>query len=94
MSKFCKNCGAQLNDAAKFCADCGAKVTDEKPKCAQCGSELNVGAKFCPICGAPTGVQSAQAAQPMHDCDIIGLSSKHRYLRGFRLSPFLSSNIL
>jgi len=28
MSKFCKNCGAQLKDGAKFCASCGTKTQE------------------------------------------------------------------
>ena len=28
MSKFCKNCGAQLKDGAKFCASCGRKTQE------------------------------------------------------------------
>lgn len=26
MSKFCQNCGAQLEDGAKFCGKCGTKI--------------------------------------------------------------------
>lgn len=29
MSKFCKNCGTELNDEAKFCTSCGAKLEQE-----------------------------------------------------------------
>lgn len=29
MSKFCKNCGTELNDEAKFCTSCGEKLEQE-----------------------------------------------------------------
>lgn len=29
MSKFCKKCGAELNEDAKFCTSCGAKLEQE-----------------------------------------------------------------
>lgn len=35
MSKFCSNCGAQLNEDDKFCQNCGAKVEEEKTETAQ-----------------------------------------------------------
>lgn len=32
MAKFCKNCGAPLEEDALFCANCGTKVEEEAPK--------------------------------------------------------------
>jgi len=32
MSKFCSNCGAQLEDGTVFCQNCGAKVSQEVPQ--------------------------------------------------------------
>jgi len=30
MDKFCKNCGAKLEEGVKFCANCGSKVEEEQ----------------------------------------------------------------
>jgi len=32
MAKFCKNCGAPLEEDALFCANCGTKVEEDAPK--------------------------------------------------------------
>ena len=48
----CVKCGAELREGAKFCSECGS--TQEKQKCANCQHELNAGAKFCPDCGTKT----------------------------------------
>lgn len=34
MSRFCSNCGAELNEEDKFCQNCGAKVEEEKAEAA------------------------------------------------------------
>lgn len=58
----CKQCGAELPEAAKFCVFCGTEqegqdaneVTAqqaEPTKCWQCGAELPDEAKFCFFCG-------------------------------------------
>lgn len=31
MAKFCKNCGAELEDGSVFCNECGTKAGDSKP---------------------------------------------------------------
>ena len=48
----CVKCGAELREGAKFCSECGS--TQEKAKCANCQAELAPGAKFCPECGTKT----------------------------------------
>ncbi len=48
----CVKCGAELREGAKFCSECGS--TQEKAKCSNCQAELAPGAKFCPECGTKT----------------------------------------
>lgn len=58
MSKFCTNCGAELNDGMKFCSGCGTPVPQQEEKkniCSNCGAEIKDGMKFCSSCGTPAG---------------------------------------
>ncbi len=45
----CVKCGAELREGAKFCGECGS--TQEKPKCPNCEAQVSPGAKFCNECG-------------------------------------------
>lgn len=63
-AKFCRNCGAKMQNGkikcgkcgnevpsdSKFCLECGQQLKGSK-NCAKCGKESPVNAKFCPECG-------------------------------------------
>jgi len=48
MAKFCKNCGAYINENDAFCTDCGKSTLKTCPKCRE---QLTAHSKFCPNCG-------------------------------------------
>lgn len=66
--KYCRYCGAELEDDAVFCDKCGKKLTDNSPhannkkeenvvdgkifKCPFCGGNLPSNASACPHCGS------------------------------------------
>jgi TM2 domain-containing membrane protein YozV/DNA-directed RNA polymerase subunit RPC12/RpoP len=54
-TKFCANCGTEVDVNTVFCPQCGFKlVRDEKPQtkfCQSCGEKINVNAEICPHCG-------------------------------------------
>lgn len=49
-TKFCSNCGKQLEPGAKFCSGCG-KIVVVGSICVHCGRPLGVDDNFCPNCG-------------------------------------------
>lgn len=49
-TKFCDNCGAQINAGVAFCEECGTPVIANKT-CQNCGYEFERPGKFCPKCG-------------------------------------------
>lgn len=51
-TKYCGNCGAEIEVNSKFCQECGEKVTKSCPKC---GNEISNEIKFCPECGEKVG---------------------------------------
>ena len=52
-TKFCSNCGSEVNVETAFCPKCGFKLTqDEQTKvCQSCGQKININAEICPHCG-------------------------------------------
>lgn len=72
MAKFCRSCGAQLEDGAKFCASCRAKieVKPDKRFCASCGKDGG-GGQAEPSRGAlhlpPEGADRQGYGQCCHD---------------------------
>ncbi len=55
-SKFCANCGREVDLNTPFCPQCGFNFnqTEEKPQtkfCQTCGKEININAEICPHCG-------------------------------------------
>jgi uncharacterized membrane protein YvbJ len=66
-SKFCPNCGKELEIGGAFCPQCGYRFVEEKAAemptkfCQSCGEKINVNAEICPHCGVrvagmhPTG---------------------------------------
>ena len=55
--RYCRNCGAMLEDGTKFCSECGKPRPNSatfKWKCDKCGWEPEDPTnppKFCPECG-------------------------------------------
>lgn len=48
----CKKCGAEASENAKFCKNCGASLDEsQKRKCPNCGKEIDEDAAFCEFCG-------------------------------------------
>lgn len=56
-SKFCTNCGNEIEVDTAFCPVCGFKFNkgqEQQPKtkfCQACGEKINVNAEICPHCG-------------------------------------------
>ncbi len=50
-AKYCKNCGAQLNENAAVCTKCGVLVGDGNKFCPNCGAEPDPLAVICVKCG-------------------------------------------
>ncbi len=76
MAKFCKHCGAALEEGAQFCPSCGSKVEAEAPKkfCSGCGAELAPGARFCKKCG--TAADGGASAPQKRYCAVCGAELK------------------
>ena len=60
-TKFCSNCGTEVDINAVVCTNCGAALSTSQnlpksPKmyCTNCGSEIDVKAVVCPYCGVAT----------------------------------------
>jgi DNA-directed RNA polymerase subunit RPC12/RpoP len=67
MTNFCKDCGAEFDDA-NYCPECGTEVKEQTEStqiddtvdgntgsCEQCGSQIRVEAIRCPECGYEPG---------------------------------------
>ena len=55
-SKFCTNCGLEIDADATFCPQCGykfeqSKVNPQTKFCQSCGEKININAEICPHCG-------------------------------------------
>lgn len=65
-SKFCTNCGREVDLNAVFCPQCGYNFnqTEEKVQtkyCQSCGEKINVNAEICPHCGVRvSGIQASE----------------------------------
>lgn len=59
MTKFCSNCGTEMNDTSNFCPSCGASqqsngsTTNVTIMCSNCGAMIPQGLLTCPRCGTP-----------------------------------------
>lgn len=49
--RYCKNCGAELNENAAVCTKCGVLVGDGNKFCPNCGAEPDPLAVICVKCG-------------------------------------------
>ena len=55
-SKFCANCGREVDFETAFCPQCGYKFGEDKAEpqtkfCQSCGEKININAEICPHCG-------------------------------------------
>ena len=54
-TKFCANCGREVDIGIAFCPQCGYKFTEDSgPQtkfCQSCGEKININAEICPHCG-------------------------------------------
>ncbi|WP_405306447.1 zinc-ribbon domain-containing protein [Methanobrevibacter sp.] len=54
-SKFCSNCGCEVEVGTAFCPQCGFNLRqNEQPQtkfCQSCGEKININAEICPHCG-------------------------------------------
>ena len=73
-TKFCANCGTEVDVNAVVCTNCGAALSGSpgaqqpsKKFCTNCGSEIDAIAVFCPNCGvsADTRVVTEQKSSAL-----------------------------
>ena len=55
-SKFCTNCGREVEVETAFCPQCGFNFNGNEEKsqtkfCQTCGEKININAEICPHCG-------------------------------------------
>ncbi len=54
-TKFCSNCGTQVDMSTVFCPQCGFRlIQEEQPQtkfCQSCGKKIDINAEICPYCG-------------------------------------------
>lgn len=52
----CPNCGTMVSRGSKFCHNCGGQLQiNSKAFCSNCGMELSAKSRFCPNCGNKRG---------------------------------------
>lgn len=63
MTKYCGNCGAQMDDDARVCGNCGTPFEDmivpvqQTKTCPKCGVQMDMEANVCGNCGTPFKVE-------------------------------------
>ena len=54
-TKFCSNCGTQVDMSTAFCPQCGFRlIQEEQPQtkfCQSCGKKMDINSEICPYCG-------------------------------------------
>ena len=71
-TKYCKNCGAQLNENAAVCTKCGVLVGDGNRFCPNCGAEPDPLAVICVKCGYELKPIKRGGAAPSRDAGSQG----------------------
>lgn len=58
--KYCRHCGAEMQDSASVCVKCGISVNTgvdgEKAYCCHCGEQINSKATVCVKCGCSQSI--------------------------------------
>ena len=51
-TKYCTDCGSQMDKTEEICPECGVKQPVTKTKyCVDCGSKIDANTDICPDCG-------------------------------------------
>ena len=66
-TKYCGNCGDQIDLNAEICPDCGVRQQEARKTkyCTNCASQIDQNAEICPDCGVRQP-GSATYQQPVH----------------------------
>lgn len=54
----CPACSFENPASSRFCSDCGSQLEAPKRRCPACGNAVSAGSKFCPDCGASLGIKN------------------------------------
>lgn len=75
-TKYCGNCGDQIDKNAEVCPECGVRQPDAtKTKyCANCGNQIDQNAEVCPECGVRQP-GSATYQQPVYQQKNPGIAA-------------------
>ena len=63
MEKYCKNCGAKIDETTVICPDCKREVTINKPtrkRCLKCGEPLTGYEHYCRNCGTDLNASKSE----------------------------------
>lgn len=75
-SKYCGNCGSQIDANTDVCPECGVRQPEAKRTkfCSNCGSQIDENAEICPECGVrQPGSETYQ--QPVYQQKNPGLAA-------------------
>jgi TM2 domain-containing membrane protein YozV/RNA polymerase subunit RPABC4/transcription elongation factor Spt4 len=75
-TKYCANCGDQINKEAEICPECGVRQPNETETkyCANCGEQIDENAEICPKCGVrQPGATTSQ--QPVYQQKNPGIAA-------------------
>ena len=82
MEKYCKNCGANIDDSTQVCPDCGREIPAEKyvprhhRKCPNCGRTILGYEQFCRSCGIDlsTAIEEKPASREKYKTPITTIA--------------------
>jgi TM2 domain-containing membrane protein YozV/RNA polymerase subunit RPABC4/transcription elongation factor Spt4 len=83
-TKYCRDCGIEIEDTAEKCPECGAQQPGVKniKYCSNCGSTIDENAEICPECGVKQGrigsyqqVETPTYRQPRYQLKNPGLAA-------------------
>ncbi len=78
-TKYCGNCGDQIDQNAEICPKCGVRQPEAKKTkyCANCASQIDQNAEICPECGVrqPGSATYQQSVQPQKNPGIAAVLS-------------------
>lgn len=82
LEKYCKNCGANIDDSTQVCPDCGREIPAEKyvprhhRKCPNCGRRILGYEQFCRSCGIDlsTAIEEKPASREKYKTPITTIA--------------------